>query len=176
MTTLSDYDQPFDQVGERVLAWVKEALELRHGAGGDPLGSIRDAPTDTIEEIQNLLLRVRARSDRVDELLNKSTQAKYRAKRAQQDAAFAAANAVDRATSARASKRQQEFESGRERMADANLEAFEERRIAHQAERLVSVTTEGYEVIHGIHWQLDAIRKDLRAHLHALQFESSLER
>lgn len=177
MTTLDELEVPLSELETRVLSWVKEALELRHGEAGDPQGAIRGwgSADDSIPEVQNLLLRVRARSDRVDELLAKATQAKARAKRAQDEAAFSADRAVMEATKHHASKRA-EFSSGREREAEAKLDAFEERRLAHQASRLVSVTGEAYEVINQVHWQLDAIRKDLRAILHALQFESGLER
>ena len=177
MTTLDELEVPLSELESRVLSWVKEALELRHGDAGDPQGPIRGwgSTDDSIPEVQNLLLRVRARSDRVDELLAKSTQAKARAKRAQDEAAFAADRALMQATTQRSARRA-EFSSGREREAEAKLDAFEERRLAHQASRLVSVTAEAYEVINQVHWQLDAIRKDLRAILHALQFESGLER
>lgn len=177
MTTLDELDIPLSTMEERVLGWVKEAIDLRHGDAGDPKGSIRGwgSAEDSIPEVQDLLLRVRARSDRVDELLAKATQAKARAKRAQDEAAFSADRAIMEATKTRAARRA-EFSSGREREAEAKLDAFEERRLAHQAGRLVSVTAEAYEVINQIHWQLDAIRKDLRAILHALQFESGLER
>ena len=177
MTTLDELEAPLSELETRVLSWVKETLELRHGAAGDPKGSIRGwgSAEDSIQDVQDLLLRVRARSDRVDELLAKATQAKARAKRAQDEAAFSADRALMQATTHRATKRA-EFSSGREREAEAKLDAFEERRLAHQASRLVSVTGEAYEVINQVHWQLDAIRKDLRATLHALQFESGLER
>ena len=59
---------------------------------------------------------------------------------------------------------------------DAKLATFEERRNEHQAKRLLDVADETVEVINQMHWSLDALRKDLRGTLHALQFESSLER
>ena len=175
MTELSEYDLPFDSMAERVTSWVAEALELRHGSAGDPKGSIRGVSADSPGEVMDLLLRVRSRSDRVDELLSKVTQAKFRAKRAKDEAAFSAEKAVMEATRVHSTKRV-EFSSGRERESEAKLDSFNELRVAHQADRLVSITSEAYEVINQIHWQLDSIRKDLRANLHALQFESSLER
>jgi hypothetical protein len=175
VTDLTAYDIPFNEVEQQVLSWVKESLELRHGAAGDPKGTIKGAPQETTDEITDLLLRVRVRSDRVDELLSKVTLARGRARRAKEEAAFTADKVLMEATQHHASKRV-EFSSGREREAEAKLDAFEERRLAHQGDRLVSVTNDCYEVINQVHWQLDAIRKDLRAQLHALQFESSLER
>ncbi len=175
MSELADYDIPFSDLETQVVSWVKEALDLRHGTGGDPQGLLKGAPEETTGEIMELLLRVRARADRVDELLSRVTLARGRAKRAREEAAFAADRALMEATQQRASRRA-EFSTGKEREADAKLDAFEERRIAHQGDRLVSVTNDAYEVVNQVHWQLDAIRKDLRASLHALQFESSLER
>ena len=160
---------------QQVLGWVAEALELRHGAAGDPEGSIRGAPQETVEEMRNLLLRIRQRSDRVDELLSKATLARGRARRAKEEAAFVADQALMTATQQRAARRV-EFSSAKEREADAKLDAFEERRVSYLRDRLVSVCNDAYEVIQQVHWQLDAIRKDLRSALHAVQFESSLER
>ena len=159
----------------QILAWVTEALELRHGAAGDPKGRLRGAEQESIAEMTDLLRRVRARSDRIDELLSKVTLARGRARRAKEEAAFAADQALMQATQIRAGSRV-EFSSAAERAADAKLDSFNERRVAYLRDRLVSVTNDSYEVISQIHWQLDAIRKDLRAALHALQFESSLER
>lgn len=172
---LDVYDVPFNELETLVMSWVTEALELRHGAAGDPEGPIKGWTANPPSEVTAVLLRVRSRSDRVDELLSKVTQARGRAKRTQDQAAFVAEVALMTATTQRAARRV-EFSSGREREAEAKLDSLEERRIAHQANRLVNVTNEAYEVINQAHWQLDAIRKDLRATLHALQFESSLER
>lgn len=158
-----------------ILSWVSEALELRHGTAGDPQGSIREAPQGTPAEVMDLLRRVRTRSDRVDELLSNATLARGRARRAKEEAVFRADRALMEATQRRAANRV-EFSSGREREADAKLDAFEERRAAHLRDRLVSVTNDAFDVISQVHWQLDAMRKDLRATLHALQFESGLER
>ena len=159
----------------QIMAWVTETLELRHGEAGDPKGRLRGAEQESIAEMTDLLRRVRARSDRIDELLSKVTLARGRARRAKEEAAFTADRALMQATQIRGAKRT-EFSSAAERAADAKLDSFEERRVAYLRDRLVSVTNDAHEVISQVHWQLDAIRKDLRASLHALQFESSLER
>lgn len=175
MTSLADFDIEFTGLELQVENWVKEALDLRHGEAGDKEGRLRDADPEDPHDMMNLLRRVRARADRIDGLLAAATRARGRARRAKAEAEFVAANALDGATAKRAERRR-DFETGREREADAKLDTFEERRIAHQATRLVDVTTEAYDVINQIHWQFDALRKDLRASLHALQFEASLER
>lgn len=174
MTSIEDFDIPFSSLETTVISWVAEALELRHGVAGDE-GLLKDAPTDTSTEVMALLRRVRTRSDRVDGLLANAISARGRARRAQAEAAFVADNALSQATSNRASRRR-EFEAGREREADAKLDSFEERRVAHQGARLVDVTQEAYEQINKISWQLNALRSDLRETLHGIQFEASLER
>lgn len=174
---LDIYDIPFEGVEATVIGWVREALELRHGAANDPKGKLTVVTTEEgIPALQDMLIRVRQRSDRVDELLSKVTQAKGRAKRAQDEARFLAEVALDTALDTNAAHRTREFVTREERNADAKLRSLEQRRHAHRSERLVSITSESYDVINQIHWQLDAIRKDLRATLHSLQFESSLER
>lgn len=175
MTNLDVYDVPFSDLEAQVMEWVKECLDLRHGEAGDPQGRLRDATEETPHEMMELLRRVRARADRVDGLLATATRARGRARRAKTEAEFAADNAMSDATSKRAERRR-DFETGREREADAKLDTFEQRRMAHQASRLVDVTTEAYDVISQVHWQFNAMRQDLRASLHALQFEASLER
>lgn len=176
MTELSFYDAPFSGMETRIVGWVSEALELRHGAGGDPKGKLTPVdPTDGTPAITEALLRVRVRSDRVDELLSRVTLERGRAKRAKEGAQFAADTALMEATKHHADRRV-EFSSGREREAEAKLDSLEQRRLAHQSDRLVGIANDAYEVISQVHWQLDGIRKDIRATLHALQFESSLER
>lgn len=158
-----------------MLEWATEALELRHGAAGDPQGALRGAPQETAPEARDLLLRVRARADRVDELLSKITLARGRARRATEEAAFIADQALMEATQQRGAHRV-EFSSAKEREASAKLDSFEQRRVAYQRARLVSVANDVHDVITQVHWQLDALRKDLRATLHSFQFESGLER
>lgn len=171
-------EHPFpesEHIESRVTEWVAEALDLRHGAAGDPQGSINGVHPQTINEIYDLLRRVRARSDRVDELLASMTQLRGRVKRAKEAAEFNADTAVAEATQQRAARRV-EFSSAKEREADAKLDAFQQRRTVFFANRLVSTTNDGYEVIRQVSSQLAEIRSDLRAELRALQFESSLER
>lgn len=174
---LGQYDIPFTGIELAMQRWVSEALELRHGVAGDPDGRLTEVnPTDGSRAVTAMLVRVRARSDRVDELLAKATQARGRSKRAEDQAAFSAGIAFDTAMRENAARRTIEFTSAQERKADAALDSLEQKRIQHHAGKLVSIASEVYEVINQIHWQLESIRKDLRATLHALQFESSLER
>ena len=177
MTDLSVYDLPFEGIEKSVMAWVTEALELRHGAAGDPDGPLAPVPREAgPEAIDAMLFRARQRSDRVDELLSKVTMAKARAKRAQEAATFQADIARDEALRKNSGGRRVEFATRDERNANAALDSLEERRTAHAAARLVSVTAEAYEVVNQVHWSLSGIRQDLRQQLSSFQFESTLER
>lgn len=177
LEAVAPFDVRFIDLEITVYAWVEEALELRHGTAGDPDGPLSnlDLRTTDYPALVAALERVRKRSDRVDELLSKVTQAKGRAKRAEAQAAFAAQNAKDSAARVNSTRRA-EFSARFEREADANLDSLEERRIAHHAERIVAVTAEAFEIVNQVHWQLDSLRKDIREMMRVLQFESSLDR
>ena len=159
--------------GESITAWLEEAIELRHGSAEDPKGPIRGAPEETLHEVLDLLGRVKQRADRVDELMTKTAMARSRIKLAAEDAKFKAETEMYAATRDR-SARKSEFTSGREIEADAKLDSFEARRSAHQVAQLVEQANTAYEVLNQISRQLNNIRSDLRARLHALQFEASL--
>jgi len=174
---LAVHDIPFTGLEANVVSWVEEALELRHGAAGDPDGPLGAGPEeDSPQAWMAYLTRIRVRSNRVDELLAKVTRAKGRAKRAQDQAQFSAELAYDEAMRDNAANRRAEFVTAKEKHADAALDSLEARRLAHHAARLVSVTAEAYEVVNQAHWQLEGIRKDARSTLHALNFDAALER
>ncbi len=171
----------YNDLETAILGWVEESLELRHGAAGDPEGNLRGWEYDPAQGaggVSRQLARVTQRVDRVDELLAKATRARARARRARDEAAFVAEIAYDEATARNKQIRRafESFDSRDDRKADATLASLNEKRAAHEANRLVSVAEEAFDVIMQIHWQLDAMRKDLRATIHALQFESSLDR
>lgn len=162
---------------EMLLNWTAEAFELRHGEASDPEGKLHSVdPTDGIDAVSHMLLRVRQRADRVEFILGKVTQARYRVRRAREAAVFEAEVAYDTASDANAKARVREYVTREERHAEAALESLEARREAHLAERRQSIADEAYEVVKQIDWQLNAMRTDLRASLHALHFESNLER
>jgi hypothetical protein len=177
MDEVAVFDIPFTDLEERIVGWVREALDLRHGTAEDPDGTLAGIlEVEHPDEAVHALRRVVARIDRLDRLMASVTQARGRAKRAEDQAKFVADQAYDEATRLNAANRRAEFITAKERHADAALDSLEQRRIAHHAARLVSITAEAYEVVNQVHWQLDGLRKDLRTILHALQFERSLER
>lgn len=176
MDEIAVHDIPFSEMESKIVAWVDEALELRHGAAGDPEGPLRNvlSSNDDVAIMLTNLARVRQRADRVDFLLANVTRARGRAKRAEDQSKFSAEIAYAEAARTNAARRV-EFSSARERHADASLDSLEQRRVAHHASRLVSVTEEAYEVVRQVHWQLDALSKELRATIHGIQFLASLE-
>lgn len=175
---LEAYDIPFNEMEKKILAWVEEALELRHGSAGDedgPIGqAFKDLNMQDTREIIALMFRIRQRSDRVDFLLSLVAQAKGRASRAQSEAKFAADEKYERAMNERSTTKR-EFTSGREIHANASIDSIDDRRIAHKAQRLVSITQEAYDVINQIGWQLQRQRDDLKEMLRTLRFEHSLD-
>lgn len=173
---LAAHDIAFTELETTVIGWVREALELRHGAAEDPLGALGVMPMDDYHRLLEYLVRAQQRAARVDHLLANCTQARGRARRAQEQAKFTAEVAFNEATQQNAARRTIEFTTREERHADAALDSLEERRVAHHAARLVSVTDEAYEVVRQVHWQLENLRKDARAALNALQLDSRLER
>lgn len=175
MSDLDAYDIPLSAVEEAVLKWSQEAVDARHGDFGDPDGKLTSGSYQSPGEALAFLRRVRARADRVDELLQAAKRARGRARRALAEVAFETDNALNTEIAKAAGKRV-EFSAASERRVDAKLATFEQRRIEHQAKRLLDVCEEAVDVINQMHWSLDGIRKDLRGTLHALQFESSLER
>lgn len=167
----------YSKVEEQLLAWASEAFELRHGEASDPDGKLHSVdPNDGVQALNHMLLRVRQRSDRVEFILGRVTQSRYRIRRSRDAAKFEAEVAYDTAADTNAKARVREFVSREERHAEAALESLQQRREAHLAERRQSIADEAYDVVKQVDWQLSSMRTDLRASLHALHFESNLER
>jgi len=176
---MSKYDLPFDKIESSVMEWVTEALEARHGEYEDPEGKL--SLPDLVEVgpagVQHSLLRVRARLDRVDELLAKATRAKHRASRALEEARWEASNAWNKAsTSNNTNSRFQDYSTGKERDAVATLATFDLQREVHRLTRMVDVTVEAWTVIKQLYWSMDSLRNDHVSVLRNIQFESSLDR
>lgn len=175
---LFKYDIPFSELEAKVLSWAQESLELAYGEGGDPEGTLPDYPplAEGAYPLTEFLKRVVQRVDRVDELYSKATQARARARRAKDQASFDAQVAYDTAMRDNQGRRASIYVTREEKNADATLDSLEEKRVAHHADRLVSVTQEAYDVISQCHWFLEGKRKDVNMLLKALSFERSIER
>lgn len=177
IAALAEYEKPFTEIEQRMLGWVSEALELRHGEAGDPLGTIKPLEiTDGPDQVRTDLGRARARQDRLDELLATMRRALGRVSRARKAAEQEFKEAYDAANRLNASRRRVEFSSAKERDSDASLDSLEQRRIANEAERLELFAKECFDIINDAARQMGSLRDDLKQTLRAFQFESSLER
>lgn len=147
---------------EQILAWVKEALELRHGEAGDPDGKLELPPAEAGRAlVHSTLRRTRVRLDRTEELLANARQMKGRVSRIRSNAEFEAELEFDRAMQERGNNRVREFVTAAEKKADASLDTIEQKRKLQRAKHLESVADEGYEVIKTCYWGLNAVRTEL---------------
>lgn len=166
-----------EQLQKKLLKMAEEAIALRYEAGDDPEGPL--TPLDTTAsytEVMHELYRTRMRADRIEHLMAKVTQVRGRLRRNRNEKKFEADMrhaAAMRENSARRSF--ESFSSAKERDSEASLDSFEQLRESHQAAKILDVADECHEVISKLYWQLSDIRKDLRALLHALEFQSTLE-
>lgn len=157
------------QVEKLVEKWVTEAIELRHGAAGDPKGPLPLHPGHHVDEIIDTLIRVRQRADRIEEILTSVRRLKGRLNRNVSATQLEAEIKRDQAFQTNAAHRSMDFVSADERRADAALAAIQEKRTAHFAKRLADLGSEAYDVVRDCSWGLSAYRQDLRAILHAMQ-------
>jgi len=159
-------------LGAALDALVTEALRLRHD------GKLPTAPAAPVA-VLDALLDVRARLDRLEELLTQALRVRAGAHEA---AALATATAEDAWDSEISRLRNakvrpgDEYSTARERHAQANLGTLELRRAARQAEDASRRCERAVEVIRVAHRGLDGVRGDLLAWLRATAFESNLDR
>lgn len=171
---LDKFDLPLSQLEDQILSWVKEALDLRFAQrGGESL-----VPDQGSSPVLNGLLSVRARLDRLEELLASATRARGRAARATAIAKAVSDDAWDSQSQVELQRTQRhgEFVAPRERYANSNLETLNQKRDFRAAERLQHCADEAYEVIRLVYRGLDGVRQDHLAVIRALSFESHLER
>lgn len=160
---------------DRLRAWLEEALELRGSLG---LAAYDDlvAPFQITEQLSN----VRMRLDRIEELLIKSVRARAALKRAvrisQDELQDAWDTHVTNQSPVKRAVLTQEYVTGKEKFAEANLATLELRRAERKSQELLSFAEETLEVIRTVHKGLNDIRQDLLSQVRAIQVESQLER
>lgn len=169
-----------DKQREAIKDWIEEAVDLRYGRikGIPDLAPYSDllAPFQVTEQ----LTFIRQRLDRLEELLVNSVRARASLKRAYQQTKDELQLAWDtHVTSTSAVRRPvltQEYVTGKEKFAEANLATLELQRTERKAREVLSFAEEAVDVIKQLHYGLDGIRHDLLSQVKAMQVESHLER
>lgn len=169
-----------DKQRETLKAWIEESVDLRYGRseGMPELSPYTDllAPFQIVEQ----LTFIRQRLDRLEELLVNCVRAKASLKRAHQQAKDDHQQAWDHhVTDSSAVRRPvltQEYVTGKEKFAEANLATFELQRKERKAGEILSFADEATEVVRQLHRGLDGVRQDLLTQVRAIQVETQLER
>lgn len=160
---------------EKVMNFVEEVINLRHGDAGDSEGPLRVlSAEDGVHALMHELQRTRKRSDRIAYIRAQLGILRAKLKIVKAESDFKAESKSMETLSAR-NKVKVDFESADAIRADAGLEAFQERREAHEAKMALEIVNDGYAVIDKICYEMDSLRNDQRAIIKALQFESTLE-
>jgi hypothetical protein len=180
VSSLDALEPPLSELEHHLAGWTAEAVELRFGAAGDPLGAVGLPPTESgPQQVLESLLRVRSRLDRVEALAVRATRARGRLQRASQAAKAQAGEAWDREIArVRSSpvRRGDEFTGPRERYAEANLATLVEQRTERQSSLLLVSADTAVDAIRQCQRGLDSLRQDHIAVMRSYQFESHLER
>lgn len=164
MSEFPDRSEIIQQIGTD---WLAEVAELRKvavpemGAGPEKFGET--------------LLAARASLDRVEEILSAATAMASAARLRARELTEKADDALDTAISARA-KRARDFESARERQADAALTVLGQRQAARSAQKVADMAANVEARIRLAHRGLDGLRQDLAAVLRHVSWENSLDR
>jgi hypothetical protein len=152
--------------------YLREAIELRMLAELPALSS-------SMVDIQGALLDARQRQDRVEELMRNAMRIKARAQRSATAATLTADEAWDQAAVSNRTapvQRGEEYMSGKERHAHANLAVLDLRRAARAAQELAHICEEAVDVLRTVYWGVSGVRDDIRELLRTTAFESHLER
>ncbi len=155
-----------------VTGYLAEARTLREVG---PLPGVAASPVDVV----GFLVDVRARQDRVEELLVQAIRLRAAAQRAAAQLSAQADDAWDTAVRRVRSAPVQsggEYSSARERHAEANLAILDQRHAARTATDIAHRCDEIADLIRLTHRGLDTTRADAHALLRTLAFESHLER
>lgn len=169
MSTQEEFEQ-------KLLGWMEEALELRHGAGEDPKGKVSLPPYELGQPAAlEMLQRVRVRLDRVEELQSRARQLKGRAYRLRSTSEFDASLAYDTAMHHNRATLSQDYKSADEKKADAALASLNQKRELHQRKQVESLATETLDVISHCYWGLEKLREDLLQMLRIHSFVTSQE-
>lgn len=167
--------EPNDAMKAALIDWLKEAVELRGELGLSPYDELL-APWQVVEQLSMLRITL----DRVEELLVKAVRAKAQItrihRRTQDDLQVEWDRHVTNQSAVRRPVLTQEYVTGKEKFAEANLATLELRQKERRSLELLSFSEETLDVIRTIHRGLEGVRQDLLTQVKALQVESHLER
>jgi hypothetical protein len=147
--------------------WLAEVAELRQVKVPKP-----DAPPP---EVYAALLTVRGNLDRVEAILSQAMTVRSGAELSARELADRAGDKLDERIKARAA-RARDYESARERLAEASLDALQERQAARSAQKIADMAASVEARVRLAHRGLDSLRSDLQTALRYLPWESSLDR
>lgn len=154
---------------DRTSAWLlAEAIDLRKHS--IDMESLRTA---TPQHIRIALLDVRARLDRIEEILSNFIRLRGATVRQAVAARHAAGDAWDAHAVA---ARRGDYEGAKERYAQWSVATLDEQRSARQAEKQQSVLDEAVEIVRLVYKGLDATRYDLHVLLRSISIELPGER
>jgi hypothetical protein len=156
-----------DYIRDLGTEWLAEVAELRRVE----VPEIGDGP----EKFSAALLKARASLDRVEEILSQATALSSAAKIRARELAEQADDELDREIVKR-SARARDFESARERVADAGLAVLGPRQQARSAQKVADMAANIEARIRLAHRGLDGLRQDLAAALRHVSWESNLDR
>lgn len=156
-------------------SWINESIELRYGNAGDELGPLRNlTEEDTVADIMHELGRVRQRADRISFLRTQAFILRGKLRRNKAQKAFEAEAKFEESMSSR-ERAKREYQSALSVKSEASLDSFQEKREAHEANMVLDIVDDAYNLIHTLNMQLDVIRNDYRAIIKGLQFQSTLD-
>lgn len=166
---LDRFEVPLSRAERSSMDWAAEARTLRETIGPDVL--VVASGTEALASLRRVVMA----QDRIDTLQADARALMGRLRRARDTLEGEASEQIDAAHKAEADRRI-DYQSAADRKATANLAAIEQRRNVRLLSRALDTVKEVYETITAYHWQLNALREDLRATLNVFRFENSLDR
>lgn len=160
-----------DEVDGFINKMAAESHELRGGA-------TLPHPDAGPKELADALLDIRARLDRVEYLLQHAMRIRNAARHRATALRQIADDAWDKAITAQRNTpvRRDDYATGKERHAEANLAVMTDLRAARDAEAVHASCADSVELLRLHHRGLADMRQDVLALLRVFQFESNLER
>lgn len=161
------------ELEQKIDEFVEQAIELRFSIRENKPQTLK-TPQAQVEEI----LRVRDALDRIDEIYVSLSKARTITKLNFQSLSFEAEASFDRALDRvrRNPGSRGEYVGAKERMSEANLLSFDEKKSALDSQRLSTLADHAYETVRKLHRDLDSYRLDIHAIMKSTAFELNIDR